>query len=117
MREKLQHIIAVVTIIVFVNFMFSNTIFMHSHTGADGKTVTHSHPYLPTSGHQHSAQSLNLISIFNASAASANVSMFAWDFSPNDPATTLVRKPTPQVIKVQCVVSHNKAPPVLEYSI
>lgn len=53
-----------------MNFIFSNTVFIHSHTTDDGHTVTHSHPYLPSSHHSHSSQSLSLVSLLNLSAAS-----------------------------------------------
>lgn len=60
---------------VFVNFVFSNTVFMHTHACIDGHSVTHSHPYLPTSHHSHSAQSLDQIASFNAAAAAMEGSM------------------------------------------
>ncbi len=59
---------------VFVNFVFSNAVFMHSHTCIDGHVITHSHPYLPSSGHGHTAQSLDHIAGFNAAASSMKAS-------------------------------------------
>lgn len=56
-------------ICVFMNFVFANTVFMHTHTLADGSRISHSHPYLPsTGGHTHSALSLDNIASFNAAA-------------------------------------------------
>ena len=55
---------------VFVNFVFANTVFMHAHQLYDGRTVTHSHPYLPSSAHGHTADALALISQLNLAAAS-----------------------------------------------
>lgn len=78
MKAKVIRITAIVTLLLFVNFMFSNTVFIHSHTTDDGRTVTHSHPYLPSSHHSHNAQSISLISLLNLTAASAvttNVAM------------------------------------------
>lgn len=54
---------------VFVNFVFSNTVFIHTHACIDGHSVTHSHPYLPSSHHSHSALSLDQIAGFNAAAS------------------------------------------------
>ncbi|MDE6098179.1 MAG: hypothetical protein K2G24_04765 [Muribaculaceae bacterium] len=71
MKKKASKIFAVLTLVLFVNFMFSNTVFVHSHHTDDGRRITHSHPYLPSSHHSHSAQSLSLISLMNISAASA----------------------------------------------
>lgn len=59
-------------LLVFVNFMFSNVVFIHTHQLDSGGSVTHSHPCLPSSPHNHSAQNLNLISAFNLAAASAD---------------------------------------------
>ena len=61
-------------LVMFVNFMFMNTVFMHSHHGIDGRMVTHSHPYVPSSSHTHSALSLDQIAGFNLSASSAQAS-------------------------------------------
>lgn len=58
-------------LVMFVNFMFSNIVFMHIHTGLDGGRVVHSHPYFPSSHHTHSAASLDIVAGFNAAAASA----------------------------------------------
>lgn len=54
--------------IVFVNFVFSNTVFIHTHFEGN-HSYTHSHPYLPSSNHSHSQNVLNLIAGFNAVAA------------------------------------------------
>ena len=54
--------------------MFSNIVFIHSHTTDDGSRVTHSHPYLPSAHHSHSSQSLSLISLLNLTAASVEAS-------------------------------------------
>lgn len=63
-----------VLIALFVNFMFANSVFMHSHKLADGSLVCHSHPYNPSSGHTHSSNIISLISSFNsASSAFAGV--------------------------------------------
>ena len=52
----------------FVNFVFANSVFMHTHMSVDGHTVTHSHPYLPTQGHTHTSAALGLIASFNVAA-------------------------------------------------
>lgn len=55
---------------MFVNFMFSNAVFMHVHKTADGTLVAHSHPYLPSGNHSHTSSSLDHIANFNAAASS-----------------------------------------------
>ena len=67
MKKRLRNILAILTMLMFVNFVFSNTIFVHTHTDGD-HSYTHSHPYLPSSGHSHSQNALNLIAGFNATA-------------------------------------------------
>ena len=54
---------------VFVNFIFSNTVFTHTHNDVTDGTVTHSHPYLPSSGHGHTHNSFDQIAGFNAAVA------------------------------------------------
>ena len=56
---------------VFVNFMFSNVIFMHLHKDETGRAFLHSHPYLPKAPHHHDSHSLDLISAFNAAVNTA----------------------------------------------
>lgn len=51
--------------------MFSNTIFLHVHKDVDGKPITHSHPYIPNSGHTHTGDTINLISGLNFSTLTA----------------------------------------------
>lgn len=57
-------------IAVFVNFVFANTVFVHTHQGLSGGVVTHSHPFQPSSQHGHNAQSFDQIAAFNAAANS-----------------------------------------------
>lgn len=46
---------------------------MHTHVGTDGRHITHSHPFIPSSGHAHSAMQLDQIAGFNSSAAAMDV--------------------------------------------
>lgn len=48
---------------------------MHSHVSDDGRIITHSHPYLPSAGHGHTAMQLDQIAGFNMSAASMETSV------------------------------------------
>lgn len=69
MKKGLRNIISILTMVMFVNFMFSNIIFLHSHRSAGTKgVVTHSHPYSPSSSHSHSQGSLDLVAGFNTAA-------------------------------------------------
>lgn len=69
-ENKFTRIIIVAMIGLFVNFMFANTIFVHTHKLADGSVVCHSHPYQHSGTHSHSATSLSLISTLNNTATS-----------------------------------------------
>ena len=74
MKKSSTRLLVSLVMLVFVNFMFSNTLFTHAHKGADGRTETHSHPYLPSAGHGHSSNSLDLVSAFNMAASAAQAS-------------------------------------------
>ena len=49
--NQYKALLSTLLLCVFVNFVFSNTVFMHSHISDDGRTVTHSHPYMPSGHH------------------------------------------------------------------
>mgnify|MGYP001054495653 CR=1 FL=1 len=70
MKKRVNRLFSALLLCVFVNFVFSNTVFMHSHITDNGRTVTHSHPYMPSGHHAHSSVSLDLVAQFNASASS-----------------------------------------------
>lgn len=57
---------------MFVNFMFSNVVFMHLHRDNAGHTYMHSHPYQPKTQHSHDSHALDLITVFNSAAHSAH---------------------------------------------
>lgn len=71
MKEMQAKTLSVVMILLFVNFMFANTIFVHTHRISDSRVVFHSHPYSASSQHTHSESDLSLISAFNAATTSA----------------------------------------------
>lgn len=71
MQKKRVYKFAVIALIgVFVSFMLANTVFIHSHSLADGTHISHSHPYNPSTGHTHSANALSLINAFNCTVIS-----------------------------------------------
>ncbi len=74
MKATSSRIVTSFILCLFVNFVFSNTVFMHTHVASDGRLVTHSHPYMPSAGHGHSAMQFDQIAGFNASAAAMEVS-------------------------------------------
>ena len=51
-------------IALFVSYYASSAFFIHTHV-IDGKTVTHSHPYLPSGHHTHSNAAFYLIQYLN----------------------------------------------------
>lgn len=82
MKKSLTLISVSFVMLVFVNFMFSNAIFTHVHKGVDGRSVTHSHPYLPSGSHGHTALSLDLVAAFNTASVSAMAEESAWESAP-----------------------------------
>lgn len=73
--DRLLRLLSAFVIAVFVNFVFANTVFMHSHVTDDGLRVCHSHPYIPSAqGHSHSACANSAIAQFNAATAAMSAS-------------------------------------------
>lgn len=68
MKERTRRLTAALLLAVFAAFACGNTMFTHSHVGADGGVVTHSHPYLPSAHHTHSATQLLTLTAFNGIA-------------------------------------------------
>lgn len=60
MKSKAIAILKLSLIALYMSYWASATLFTHTHTGVWG-TVTHSHPYLPSSGHTHSTNALHII--------------------------------------------------------
>ncbi len=58
---KYRQVAGLVLVLIFAIYHCGLTLFPHSHTFGDG-TVTHSHPYLPGTSHNHTASQLQLIS-------------------------------------------------------
>lgn len=74
MKERLFHIAAAAMIVLFVNFSFSNTAFMHIHVGPEGLAVTHSHPYSQGASHSHTSDAFAQIAAFNIASVSSELS-------------------------------------------
>ena len=68
MKKKLYRAFVWLVTVAFVNFVFANTVFVHTHSGIGGRMVTHSHPVLPSAPHGHSAAAFGAIADFNAAA-------------------------------------------------
>lgn len=112
-KKSLTRILSLFVILAFVNFMFSNVVFMHIHKDSDGHLITHSHPYLPSGSHTHTGSSLDLVAAFNAASQAAK---FTNVISLSAPVVmhTLVRS----VRDLDVVIRHTscyslRAPPVL----
>lgn len=82
MKKSLTRIFVSLVMLLFVNFMFSNAIFTHVHKGIDGRSVTHSHPYLPSGNHGHTAHSLDIVAAFNAASITAKASQSVSELTP-----------------------------------
>ncbi|MDE6288027.1 MAG: hypothetical protein K2M00_04495 [Muribaculaceae bacterium] len=75
MKRSVLRTVAAGLLLVFVNFMFANVVFMHTHSLDNGASITHSHPYLPSSQHSHSGAALDNIAAMNAAALTVRASL------------------------------------------
>lgn len=71
MKSRWGRILTATVLAMFVNFMFSNVIFLHLHQDENGRAFLHSHPYLPKAPHHHDSHTLDLIAAFNSAANTA----------------------------------------------
>ena len=79
MRSRLHRVFGTLLAALFLSYYAGSTLFVHTHQTSDGRSVTHSHPYLPSSAHGHSAagfaaiDSLGHLWFYAATAAAATV--------------------------------------------
>ncbi len=113
-ENQIRRFLTVALIGVFINFMFVNTVFTHTHRLADGSLMSHSHPYQPSTSHGHSSSLLSLISGFN-SAASAFQGMASTLLAamPGITAIHYLCKAPQKIINEQYRIAPLRAPPVL----
>lgn len=110
MDGKLKQIGVALMLAVFVNFVFSNTVFLHSHhIGHD--IVTHSHPYLPSSHHGHTQQALDLISAFNAAVNAFDAESDAFVTAPTSFSYSFNNAPVNATRQGAAVYLALRAPP------
>ena len=111
MKEKRLRHIAIAVLFVFTFFYCGNILFVHAH--GDGNTrIVHSHPYLPSTHHSHSAGQFAGIALANASLASAITVQSA---SLQRPETTVMALFAPVVeagVAVVALCCGMRAPPV-----
>lgn len=101
MAKRLYKSVALALIALLVNFVFANTVFVHTHISDSGRQVTHSHPYLP-GGHSHTQTSLDQIGSFNLAASA---------FQSVAPA------PAPEIwCRVCAIVGETVSSPVVGYT-
>ncbi|MGM9861981.1 MAG: hypothetical protein ACI30W_05235 [Muribaculaceae bacterium] len=103
---------AMVTLVLcaFVYFCCGNTLFIHSHTYA-GSTIVHSHPYLPSSHHSHSAADYGAVSWCNAAIAAMKAETALQPMVPTMPIATIA---TAVAVRQLCAgITHyaGRAPP------
>lgn len=66
-KERLMRLMSAWIALVFLGFVLGNTAFVHTHT--DGThTYSHSHPWLPSAHHSHSAAAAEAFASLNESA-------------------------------------------------
>ena len=111
MKEKVRSILVVLMMAVFVNFVFSNSVFMHTHKDGTYGSVTHSHPYLPLSTHGHTHGSFDQIAGFNAAAAAFQAAV-TFDLPTYETHTCLIEcfyRPVPFMVRTDIISL--RAPP------
>lgn len=59
-RKNVQRKLGVLLIAIFMGYFASTNFFPHTHT-VEGRLVAHSHPYLPSAHHTHSASAVDCI--------------------------------------------------------
>ena len=100
---------------VFIYFVGGTTLFMHTHT-LEGHTITHSHPYLPSVPHTHSAQAFQYI----AAAMMAVHQMCMPDevpvTSPSEVFTILTDAVRMCSLTARASSVHMRGPPAREYT-
>lgn len=77
MKERTRQRFAALLLLLFVAFAAGRTLFVHTHVGPAGM-VTHSHPYLPSGQHTHSAAQFESLAVagglsFDGGCAGADV--------------------------------------------
>lgn len=65
LKDNICRRIALSLLVVFAVLFSGNTFFVHQHVGLDGRSVAHSHPFVPGTSHGHSAQQVFAISELN----------------------------------------------------
>ncbi|MDR1897880.1 MAG: hypothetical protein LBR10_13930 [Prevotellaceae bacterium] len=79
-RKNKRHIVAAFLMMLFVSYLASITMFVHTHI-VDGQIITHSHPYCGTPdnpGHSHTAaQFLTIAHLSNLLMTGASIFVFA----------------------------------------
>ncbi|MEG2555913.1 MAG: hypothetical protein RSA53_07465, partial [Odoribacter sp.] len=63
-KKKVTQILKFLLLALFLSYYCESTLFVHTHV-FDWGTVTHSHPYLPNSGHTHTAGQCQSISFLS----------------------------------------------------
>lgn len=61
--RKLQRLIAAIMVMIFAAYYCETTLFVHTHRCQGGGVMTHSHPFVPGSGHTHSAAECVFLSV------------------------------------------------------
>lgn len=97
---------------IFAWFYCGNTLFLHSHI-YQGRTIVHSHPYLPSDTHTHTSLALQSIAAFNAASTAMDIPAQA---EMPRPDCRCIQVPVPQFEKG--VTAHAgayswRAPPVV----
>lgn len=98
---------------VFATLFSGNTFFVHSHIGLDGRTIAHSHPFLPGSCHGHSSQQTDAINHINLALMTAELSETTELTKPVEGYIVLTESIVADMVDNTRVTISGRAPPIV----
>lgn len=109
MRDSVKRVVGILLLVLFMGYYGSSTLFPHTHN-IEGETITHSHPYLPSAGHSHSASAIQIIGVLsNIVFVTAVGFVFATIISSSAIIYKVVTELVQSVCSIHCRL---RAPPV-----
>lgn len=109
MRDRLLCMSRVLLAALFMSYYAGATLFTHTHS-FEGGSVTHSHPYVPSGNHTHSAASIHLINTLTLAGALLGVAVTLATVAVAD--VTYVVRALRRVIHTKLLHCPLRAPPV-----
>lgn len=111
MNDKALRRHAAALLAAFIFLFCANTLFIHTHVVDGGVSVVHSHPFLPHSGHGHSNQAIQVISLANSAMLLMETPSETVLHVALAPLRLLVVPPLPDVIRICQSPNAGRDPP------